>query len=232
MMGTFSEGPIVRLLSLLALAACAPAPGPAPAEVVPVAAEADAPHALPAESDLPPSDAGRWSLACGATLTLATGGVLALQTQGDPETLPGVAVGLPAISTDGARVAWSRAPRQPPETEIAVMTCEGGTWGAPRTLARGPGSPDRAAITPDGAWVLWFSSVSGVPALWTAPFAGGEPKQITNRGVTREGASPGHPPTGFLPPPHRGTVSVEALDGGRYRARWEGPDGEHAAELP
>ncbi|MFH1466193.1 MAG: hypothetical protein ABIO70_17540 [Pseudomonadota bacterium] len=237
MIPALPEGAPMLLFSLLALAACAPQPeAPTVGQVAPAAAEADTLRALraspPPEADLPPTDEGHWSLACGAALTLEPGGQLQLFTREGVRPLEGVTVGEPAVSADGKRLAWSRAPSQPPETEIAVLACEGGAWAAPCRLAGGPGSPDRVAITPDGAWVLWFSSAGGVPALWAAPFAGGDPKQITNRGVTREGAAPGQPPAGFVPPPHMGAPRVEALGDGRYLARWEAPDGPHTAELP
>jgi hypothetical protein len=85
------------------------------------------------------------------------------------------------------------------------------------------------AISPDGAWVVWVSGASGLASLWAAPFDGGEPRQLTNEGVVPAGATPGHPPAGFVAPPHQGPPTVERLDDGRYRAAWQAPDGEHSA---
>jgi hypothetical protein len=177
-------------------------------------------------------DEGRWPLACGGTLILEPGGQLMLLTHLGLRPLEGEAVGLPAIAADGRRFAWSRAPKLRPETEIAALACEEGRWGQPRSLVAGPGSPDRPAISPDGAWVIWCSGASGIASLWAAPFEGGQPRQLTNAGLDQAGAAPGQPPAGFVAPPHQAAPQVAVLDGGRYRATWTAPDGEHAVELP
>jgi hypothetical protein len=223
------------LLPLLALDGCAPEPSPPGAQEArgPATAEpASLPTALPPETDLPPTATGRWSLACGAALDLAPGGRLELFSRAGLRRLGGEVVGRPAVSADGRRIAFSHAPEVRPETEIAIVACEDGTWGEVAPLARGPGSPDRVAISPDGAWVAWFSGASGLPSLWVAPFYGGDALQVTNAGVRLEGAAPGQPPAGFVPPPHLDPPAIEALGQGRYRARWLAPDGEHASEWP
>jgi len=112
------------------------------------------------------------------------------------------------------------------------MACEGDRWGEPRTLVQGHGSPDRVAISPDGAWVAWVSGASGVAALWAAPSTGGDPVQLTSVGADRKTASPGEPPAGFVAVPHQGPPIIEHADGGGYRVQWQAPDGEHSVELP
>jgi hypothetical protein len=221
-------------LPLLALLLCACSEPPVSAE--PVAGSPAGVQALreapPAESDLPPMKQGSWSLACGAALELEPGGPLQLLEREGLRALGGQAVGTPAISADRARLAWSQAPQARPETVVSALSCEGGRWGEPRSLVEGPGAPDRVAISPDGAWVVWVSGASGVASLWAAPFAGGEAQQLTNLGVERSLAAPGQPPPGFVAPPHMGPPVIEVLGEGRYRVQWQAPDGEHALELP
>jgi len=186
----------------------------------------------PPESDLPPMAAGAWSLACGAALELAPGGSLEIIEPQGLRPIGGQAVGEPALNDSHDRVAWAHAPGARPETVVSVVACEGGRWGEPRTLVQGPGSPDRVAISPDGAWVAWVSGASGVAALWAAPFTGGEPVQITSVGVDRKAASPGKPPAGFVAVPHQGPPVIEHADSGGYRVLWQAPDGVHRVELP
>lgn len=185
----------------------------------------------PPESDLPPMAAGSWSLACGAALELEPGGPLQILEPTGLRPMGGQAVGTPALDAAHTRVAWSQAPVTRPETVVSVVACEGERWGEPRTLVAGPGSPDRVAISPDGAWVVWVSGASGVAALWAAPFAGGEPLQLTNVGVDPRGASNGAPPPGFAAVPHQAAPVIAPVEGGRYTVSWQAPDGEHSVEL-
>ncbi len=225
------------LIALLLCAGCgaeqpqqpaAPQPTTLPAEATQALADA-----LPPESDLPPMNAGTWSLACGAALELEAAGPLQLLERAGLRPLGGQAMGAPALDEAHRRIAWSHAPVARPETVVSVTSCDGDSgWGEPRTIVEGAGSPDRVAISPDGAWVVWVSGASGVAALWAAPFGGGDPVQLTSRGVDRSQASPGSPPTGFVAPPHQGPPTVVLGDDGTYRAVWQTPDGEHSVELP
>ena len=228
------------LLPLLLLTAC-PTQGP-PAtdhQASPKATPnvpADQARALrdapPPESDLPPTRDGKWSLACGAGLELEPGGTLTLYTRDGARKIGGEVVGDPAVATDAMRFAFAHAPVARPETVVATMACTDGAWGEPAALAEGEGAPDRVGISPDGAWVVWFSGASGLPSLWAAPFEGGDPTQLTNVEVDPAGASPGQPPAGFVPPPPRGTPTVETVTAGGYLVRWDSPQGEQRVELP
>ncbi len=229
--------PATVLPALFLCVACgSPEPTPVPAELQPTALSAEQAQALrqapPPESDLPPMAAGSWSLACGAALELEPSGPLQLLEPAGLRPLGGQAVGEPALDTAHRRVAWSQAPKARPDTVVSVVACEGDRWGEPRTLVGGPGSPDRVAISPDGAWVVWVSGASGVASLWAAPFDGGDARQLSNRGVAREAASPGAPPAGFVAPPHQGPPVIEPGQAGGYRVSWQAPDGEHSVELP
>jgi hypothetical protein len=221
--------------ALFLLLACSPDPEPT-LVVNPTPIRQQTLHALgqdpPPESDLPPLAAGSWSLACGAALDLQASGPLEILERGGLRTLGGQAVGTPAVDKARTRFAWAHAPQARPETVVSVMRCEGRAWGEPRTLVEGPGSPDRVAISPDGAWVVWVSGVSGVASLWAAPFEGGDPIQLTSADIDAAQASPGSPPPGFLAPPHKAPPSIELLETGRYRVSWLAPDGEHSLELP
>ena len=231
----------------LILVACPPPPPRAP----PLAARAPAtalqpPAELPAltreralalrtapppESDLPPLAEGDWSLDCGAALELEPGGKLVLYERTGPRRLGGEVVGLPAIDARARRLVFSHAPQARPETEIAAVACSDGAWGEPRSLAPGPGSPDRPAISPDGEQVVWVSGASGLPSLWTVAFTGGELRQISNQGLERA-TQPGQPPAGFIAPPEQGPARVDPMGQGSYRVSWQGADGEHSVELP
>jgi hypothetical protein len=223
---------------LLVLGACGSQEQPRPSAVQPTALAPDQAQALraspPAESDLPPLDSGTWPLACGATLELEPAGGLRLVEPEGTRPLGGQAVGLPALSADHSRLAFAHAPKLRPETVVSVLSCDGDRWGEPRTLAEGPGSPDRVAISPDGAWVAWFSGASGVASLWAAPFdaSPGDAHQYTNASIDKALGSPGTAPPGFVPPPHQGPPTLEPLEGDRYRVSWSSPDGEQGVVLP
>ncbi len=228
------------LLPTLLLVACSgevsPEPGLDASSKVSPGVTPDQARALreapPPESDLPPTRDGTWSLACGAAMQLEPGGTLTLFTRDGARRIGGEVVGDPAVAGDAMRFAFGHAPVARPETVVATMACVDGAWGEPATLVEGPGSPDRVAISSDGAMVVWFSGASGLTSLWAVPFEGGDAQQLTNLGVTRDDAPSGQPPQGFVPPPHRGAPSIEALDDGHYRVIWDSPNGEQAVELP
>ncbi len=128
-------------------------------------------------------------------------------------------LGQPAVAGD--RVVWARREGK----GSALYALEPGS--TPRRLLA-EGTPDRPALSPDGERVVFTWSRTGIASLWTMPFAGGEPTQLTNLGLERAPRTPGQPPAGFVPPPHRGPPEVGA-DG---LVRWEGPDGLHELRLP
>ncbi len=225
-------------ITLALLAAGCTTPEPAPTTPEPTAAELQAPEEVralaadpPPESDLPPTKEGTWSLACGAALELEPAGALQILERDGLRPLGGQAVGTPAISADRRRIVWAHAPVARPETVLSVLACDETRWSEPRTLIEGPGAADRVAISPDGAWVFWFSGASGLPSLWASPFEHGAPKQMTNADLAHEPGS-GAPPEGFVPPPHRGPPVVETIADGGYRITWQAPDGLHSVELP
>jgi len=184
----------------------------------------------PAESDLPPLREGSWSLACDSQLELALGGRLVLRTPQGERQLAHSAVGDPAISADGSRLAWSHAPQLRPETVIDALSCGEGRWGEPRRLVPGPGSPDRPALSADGEQLVYVSAAGGVAALFLLAFEGGQPRQLTNRDL--QPAEPGQAPAGFIPPPHQGPARFEVAADGNPVLTWSSPAGAQRLELP
>lgn len=79
------------------------------------------------------------------------------------------------------------------------------------------GRPDRLVLSPDGAFLAWFASPQGVPALHLAPTDGSAPPRRLTPAAPRPG---GGRPEGFVPPPHRGAAR---FDGDLLR--WESPEG-------
>ena len=136
-------------------------------------------------------------------------------------------LGVPSVSGDGTRVAWSRRPDDGDTARIEVVEVVGGRWSQARVLVEGPGRPDRVALDPAGTRVAYVGDDGGIAALFVAPFAGGEPVQLTNLGLGVLPREPGQPPPGFVPVPHR---APPVFDGDTLR--WEAEDGPHAVELP
>jgi len=146
------------------------------------------PGALP-ESDLPFSGTGRWELG-GRVFTLAAGVITA---DGAP-IIEGV-YDDPVASEDAL---WVPADRGDGDGGIYTIRVEGG---APQVTTRlAGGRPDRLVLAPDGATLLYVAGTTGITSLWRVPIAEGEPRQITNVGVTRPPV-PGVAPEGFVPPP-------------------------------
>jgi hypothetical protein len=178
---------------------------------------------LPPEVSVRPERSGEWELAADARLVLAADGRLELRRPDDAITLAEETLELPAISADGARVAFAfRKPREV-GTAVAVAAFEDGEWTGPRVLVA-RGTPDRVAISPDGRRVAYVAAAGGIAAVWIAPFDGGEPVQLTNLGVREDG--PGEP-EGFVPVPHREPPRFAG-----DRLVWESADGEHQVVLP
>jgi len=95
---------------------------------------------------------------------------------------------------------------------------------APCRVVVDQGSPDRAAIAPDGQQIAWVASVDGLPAVFVAPFDGGAPTQLTNVGLS---PGVGGPPNGFVEPPHGDPLRFE---GGALA--WDAPGGAVRVVLP
>jgi hypothetical protein len=179
--------------------------------------------ALPPEVSVRPEHSGQWQVAGAASLVLEASGRLAITTPTSTITLAAEALELPAIGAGGKRVAFAARQPQGFGTTVAVAEHREGAWHGPRTLVSG-GSPDRVAISPDGASIAYVASAEGIAALWIVPFAGGEPAQLTNIGVQKNG--PGEP-AGFVPVPHRAPPRFQG-----DHLVWDAPDGRHQVVLP
>ena len=197
------------IILALALGACA--------EDQPVEVETERRPALDGDFD------GAWPLARGARL-VQVGGALSLEWGDDARPLADEMVGAPAISADGTRLAFAH--RGPTQTDaVSVLDRVELTDRGPVTQRMvSTGAPDRVAISPDGAWVVYVHNATGLASLWAAPFDGGAPVQLTNAGLQR---TPGEAPLGFVAPPVDGPPEVSADE-----VWWTSPDGEHAAVLP
>lgn len=164
-----------------------------------------------------PSPEGSWNVD-GESIRLE-GRVLSI---GDTEVAREV-IGLPSVSADGTRIAFSHGLEGNHGTALSVVEKGADGWSAPRILVA-EGTPDRVAISPDGSKIAYVAPAYGIASIWIIPFEGGNPLQLTNVGVRRDG--PGRP-DGFVPPPHRGPLR---FDGDRLV--WESPEGTHEAVLP
>ncbi|MBW2277451.1 MAG: hypothetical protein JRF63_08165 [Deltaproteobacteria bacterium] len=178
---------------------------------------------LPAEVSVRPERSGEWRVAGGATLALMDDGRLELATADGKITLADEALELPAISTDGKRIAFTLRKANGFGSAVAVAAHEANTWKGPRTLVD-EGTPDRVALSSEGARVAYVASSKGVAAIWVVTFDGDAPVQLTNVGVHKQG--PGEP-AGFVPVPDRGPPR---FDGDRLV--WEVGDVEHQVVLP
>jgi hypothetical protein len=177
------------------------------------------------ERDAPLSLAGEWRLPGGERVMLRAGR-LELQGVNGRAIWSGQVVGLPAFDGAGRRVVYSELAGGERGTRLVARERGPAGWSAARELAGGPGNPDRPAVTPDGERVVFFSGKTGVPSLHVVPFAGGEPVQVTNRGL-RRGRARGKPPAGFIEPPHEGAPWFE-----RGRVVWDAPSGRKEQVLP
>jgi hypothetical protein len=178
---------------------------------------------LPAEVSVRPEHSGEWSVAGGATLVLKNDGRLELRARDATIDLAAEALELPAISKAGDRIAFAYRRSQAFGSAVAVVAYEDGGWHGPRVLVD-EGTPDRAAISPDGGRVAYVAGADGVAAIWLVAFDGGEPVQLTNVGVRKDG--PGEP-AGFVPVPDREPPRFTG-----DRLVWESAEGEHQAVLP
>lgn len=192
-------------MTLLALLAClAPEPDSVAAPLPP--------GALP-ESDLPFQGTGRWELG-GHVLTLAD---TTLSLDGAPV--------LRHVYDDpvaGPDVLWVPADPGGGDGGIYAVTVPDGLVITPLLTE---GRPDRLALAPDGATLVYVAGTTGITSVWSIPTVGGAPRQLTNVGVTRPGV-PGTPPIGFVPPPERvaprfvGERLVWSARGADWEAAW------------
>lgn len=221
------------LLPILLLAACVTGAGepPAPPTAVrAVALEVEPPAALDGRATftLAGRGAGRFVAlleTARATLAVADDGTL-LNLSGTVahavarDVLPEV-----RASADGRRVAFAiRSGDAIADVHVLVD-------GSVRRLTEGRAATI-LAVAPEGDEIAFLSAVSGLPAIFTVPVAGGPARQLTNVGLAR---TPGRAPEGFVPPPIRaqdvrwrdGAIDYEAEDGtweldprtGRARSR-------------
>ncbi|MCB9679431.1 MAG: hypothetical protein H6737_30280 [Alphaproteobacteria bacterium] len=123
-------------------------------------------------------------------------------------------VGPPAIR--GTHVAFVEQRRDSMQSDLVAFDAATGAL-LVRITAEMPRQP---ALSEDGSTIAYTNtSGSGLTAVWTLPFAGGEPVQHTNVGVVR---TPGRVPEGFVEAPSNGLV----FDGDLLV--WEGSIETHA----
>lgn len=87
-------------------------------------------------------------------------------------------------------------------------------------------TPAQPKLSDDGRQVAYVDGVTSITAVYTVPFAGGEPKQLTNVGLIRE---PGRAPVGFVASPSHGLAFqgehlVWEGESATHRVRWTGGD--------
>jgi hypothetical protein len=176
-----------------------PAPPVAPSEESTPGSASSAP--LP-ESDLGPEQQppGAWTLPDGTAAArdakgLHLGGGLVVPS----------ALGTPSWSADGALVITAARGG----LHGQLIACRRGEGWTCAPLVDGPGTPDRPAVSPDGARVAfaWAGPRGGWAGLWVMPTAGGPARRLTNTDVKLEKDGP----TGFTALPDEGTL------------RWDGP---------
>jgi hypothetical protein len=178
---------------------------------------------LPPEVSVRPERSGEWPVAGSSVLVLEKDGRLELRHAGGALLLAEVALELPAVAADGERIAYALRKTDGFGSAVAVAEFRDGVWHGPRTLVD-TGTPDHVAISPDGTRVAYVAGADGIAALWLAAFDGGEPVQLTNKGLVK---SKSGPPDGFVPLPHR---SPPAFVGDRLE--WESATGAHQVRLP
>jgi TolB protein len=101
------------------------------------------------------------------------------------------ALGKPAPRADGSVVVARRD--GPGESDLWLVALDG----TARALAPAPGPDDSPVALPDGR-IAFVSGRTTLASLFVVDPDGGEPRQITNRGLVA-----GKPRPGFVPPPLR-----------------------------
>ena len=178
---------------------------------------------LLAESDAPPRIRAQWPLFDDASMRLDNGR-LWLAHGGAEWAIADQVMGVPAIDREGTRLAYCRRSEGDGLSSVEVWARgEEGDWDGPRVL---DDHADRPALSPDGRWVVYVSGRTGIASLWVVPFEGGDAIQLTNVGL-EDRRAPGHPPEGFVAPPHEGPPRFEGT-----RLVWKAPDGNHTVDLP
>ena len=192
--------------------------------------------ASPPESDRPEQAAATMSLLAGISLHLEPPGRLSCRHDDDsPETFLALdVVGLPSVDTAGTQIVYSRraTASEGGETVIAIRRVDAmpARCGEEQILVWGGGSPDRPVLSPDGDRVVFTWGRTGIASLWQIATTGGDPEQLTNRGLETLSRNPGEAPRGFLPPP----MSPPTISGSpdRLVLEWETPTGPHSLVLP
>lgn len=130
-------------------------------------------------------------------------------------------VGEARRSRTADREVFVRRPDDTPFTELVAVVVGSDGRRTERILVPPRSMVDRAAISPDGAWVAYVDGVTGLASVWVIAFdGGGDPVQLTNLGVR---PAKGGPPDGFVPPPSAPPV----FDGDALR--WTDADGAPGA---
>ena len=118
-----------------------------------------------------------------------TGGIFKVSTQGGSpiELVAKGSLCYPQLSPDGSLVGYLYKDEQSLRPKIGIIKFDDGT--AVKTidlpLTAFPGSYDNLFYrgwhwSPDGRAVVYINTLGGVSNLWSQPFDGGSPKQITN----------------------------------------------------
>lgn len=173
------------------------------------------------ETEGRPSWDGSWSLARSAQLIQDEGAVW-VEVGGAVHRLADEAVGAPAVSDDGRRIALAHRGDGGSVAVLDAVTLTDTGVETRRLVSEG--APDRVALTPDGDTVVYVHNATGIAAVWAVPFAGGAPVQLTNVDLERV---PGQAPIGFVPPPHDSPLRIDG-----DRVVWTSPEGTHGVDLP
>ena len=118
-----------------------------------------------------------------------TGGIFKMSTEGGSpiELVAKGSLCYPQLSPDGSLVGYLYKDEQSLRPKIGIIKFDDGT--AVKTidlpLTAFPGSYDNLFYrgwhwSPDGRAVVYINTLGGVSNLWSQPFDGGSPKQITN----------------------------------------------------
>jgi TolB protein len=137
-----------------------------------------------------------WAAAAGENLLAVEDGRLRLHQGREVRTL--LERASPDFAIDGSGrfvVAVVQNPALPLDTDLVLLPVLGGPA---RSLVAWRGSREyHPVFTPDNRSVVFVSGRSGLASLWRLDLSGGEPVQLTNRGLTPNGRRPG----GYVPPP-------------------------------
>lgn len=164
-------------------------------------------------------------IACGSLLTTDDRGALWVSNGARRTVLSARLVEPAIVGSNGAIIAWTDDSVTPGATALRVARCDaGGSWSEPRALVDDGTTPNRLAISPDGARIAYVATAGGIASVWIVEVATARATQLTNVDLVR---SPGAAPAGFVPVPHRTPPRFEG-----DVLTWTSPDGDHEVRLP